>query len=202
MTHKIKTLAVTALAAGFLLAALPAQTAAARYRRVRVRLTSSSKISWGKLYVNGRYRGRVYRRRYKTLRLRTGRSYRIRVTRRWNGRNWYRNKRVYISSSSRRTKTVFLHPRARGGSSSNRYTRVRFRLTSSSKIAWGRLYINGRYRGRVSRSRYKTLRLRSGRSYRVRVTRRWNGDRWYRNKRVRLRRGQQSRTVYLHPRRR
>lgn len=167
-----------------------------RYTKVRLKLTSSSKIAWGKLYINGRYRGRVRRSRYKTLRLRSGRTYRMQIRRRWNGKRWRRTKRVRIRRGDRR-KTVFFYPRARGGF--KRYTRVRFKLTSSSKIAWGRLYVNGRYRGRVRRSRYKTLRLRNGRTYRIRVRRRWNGKRWYRYKRIRLRRGQSRKTVFLHP---
>lgn len=194
------------LAFGLFVALMPETAEAARYRTVRFKLTSSAKIAWGRLYINGRYRGQVRRNSYKRVRLRTGRSYRVTVRRSWNGRNWYRNKSVYVSSSSSRYQTVFLHPTARGGNyvsdgdSGSRYRSVRFKLTSSSKIAWGRLYINGSYKGRVRRSGYLRVRLRTGRTYRVRVRRYWNGENWERNKSFFLSRSSSStKTVFLHP---
>lgn len=183
---------------GLFLTVLPDLAEAASYRTVKFKLTSSAKIAYGRLYINGRYRGRVRRTSYTRIRLRTGRTYRVQVRRSWNGQNWQRNKSFYLSSSSAMAKTVFLHPTARGDADSgSRYTSVRFKLTSSSKIAWGRLYVNGSYKGRVTRSSYKTVSLRSGRTYRVSVRRSWNGRNWRRDKSVYV--GSSTKTVFLHP---
>lgn len=190
------------LTLGLFIAVLPDTAEAARFRNVKFRLTSSAKIAWGRLYINGSYRGQVRRSGYTTVRLRAGRSYQVAVRRAWNGQNWERNKSVYVSSSSYSDQIVYLHPTARGGSydsgdSGSRFTRVRFKLTSSAKIAWGRLYINGSYKGQVRRDSAMTVRLRSGRSYRVSVRRYWNGQNWERNKSVYV--GNSSQTVFLHP---
>lgn len=165
---------------------------------VRCRLTSSSKIAWGRLYVNGRYRGRVRRSRYLNIKLRAGRRYTMTVKRRWNGRNWFRQKRVYVKKTGRQIE--FFHPMAKSGSDSgSSRRRINVKLTSSSKIAWGRLYVNGRYKTTVRRGSSRYIYLKAGRSYRFEVKRRWNGKNWLRRKTVHISSGSSTKTIYFHP---
>lgn len=186
------------LAAGLLLTLFPAEGAAAGFRTVKVQLVSSSKVAWGMLYIDGRYMGRVYREQSRTFRLRSGVSHRFRMTRNWQGVSYNRNKSEYIPDGDG-TKWVFLAPIASGGSDDGDagYTTVRCKLTSTARIAWGRLYINGTYRGRVSRDSYLSVRLRSNRTYRFEVRRYWNGENFYRGKSEFV--GGSDKTVFLHP---
>lgn len=188
------------LIAGLFLSILPNMAEAAAFRTVRFKLTSTSKIAWANLYIDGRNRGRVSRDSYTPVRLRTGRSYRVEARRFWNGQSWQRSKSVYVSSASAMPVTEFLHPMSTGGSSGmSRMKTVQFKLTSSSKIAWGTLYIDGVNRGQVSRSSYTTVRLRAGRTYQVSVRRYWNGQSWRRDKSVFVSRGSSVQTEFLHP---
>jgi len=76
---------------------------------MKVKLTSSSKIAYGKLYINGVYKGLVYRNKARIFRAAVRQYYRVKVTRTWDGANWYRYRKVYIGSG-RSIKWVFLHP--------------------------------------------------------------------------------------------
>ena len=76
---------------------------------LRVKLTSTSKIAYGSLYINGIYRGLVYRNKTKYFRAQRGKWYSFKVTRVWDGSRWYRYRRVYVSYSST-SKWIFLHP--------------------------------------------------------------------------------------------
>ena len=83
-----------------------------RYRKVKCKLTSSSKVAWAKLYVNGVYKGRVTRSSYKVISLRTGKEYDMKIKRTYRGKRYSRIKSVMVESGSS-AKVVFFHPIAR-----------------------------------------------------------------------------------------
>jgi len=176
-----------------------------RYKTVKFKLTSSSKVSWAKLYVNGSYKGHVRKSSYTRVRLKTGKSYRI-VAKKTMGRRYFERKKTLRVSSSSSSQTCFLHVSRKSGSSdsddepevSSRKRIVKFKLTSTTKVAWAKLYVNGSYKGRVTRSSYKSLRLKSGKSYRIKVIRTYRGRRYYRIKTLRVGRGSSSQICFLH----
>jgi len=86
--------------------------AVSRYRRVKCKLTSTSKVAWAKLYVNGVYKGRVTRSSYKVISLRTGREYDMKIKRTYRGRRYSRIKSVRVNAGNS-AKIVFFHPIAR-----------------------------------------------------------------------------------------
>lgn len=167
--------------------------------QVRCKLTSSAKIAWGRLYVDGRYKGVVRRSSYLDVPLASGRSYRMTVKRTWNGRDWFREKTVYVKAGS--SQIEFFHPMAKSGGSSDSSSsrRIKVQLTSTSKIAWGRLYVNGRYNTVVRRNSAVYLNLTPGRSYKFEVKRTWNGKNWLRSKTVFIASGSDAKVIYFHP---
>jgi len=179
-----------------------------RYRTVKFKLTRSSRVSWAKLYINGSYKGHVRKNGYKRIRLRAGKTYKVVAKRRRGRANFYRKKSVYLSRNRVSTKTVILHVSRRSGYSEDtdsdlddggRYRRVRCKLTSSSKVAWAKLYVNGSYKGKIYRDRGKIIRLRSGRSYRFKVRRTYRGRGYYRAKRSFIGSGSGVKILYFHP---
>ncbi len=178
-----------------------------RYRTVKFKLTSSSRVGWAKLYINGAYKGHVRKSGYRRIRLRAGKTYKIVAKRRRGRANFYRRKSVFLSRNRVSTKRVILHVSRRSGYSDDepvsdgggRYRRVRCKLTSSAKVAWAKLYVNGAYKGKIYRDRGKTIRLRSGKSYRFKVRRVYRGRNYFRAKRSYIGSGSRIKTIYFYP---
>ncbi len=133
-----------------------------RYRTVKFKLNPASSFSNAKLYINGKYRGTLSKRRYNTVRLLSGKNYRV-AARRGRSRS---TRNIFLSKKTSSSKVVLLYLK-RSSSHRWRYRNVLFKLTPSSRTRWAKLYINGSYKGRVRKSRFTSVRLRTKRRYRV-----------------------------------
>jgi len=170
-----------------LLVMVPNSASALSYRTIKFKLTSTSSVSWAKLYINGSYKGHVRKSSYKRIRLRAGKEYRIVAKRTYGGSLHLRKKMFYVSKNSSTSALCFLHTTAKSSSSSYSgsgtyttgsfsYRTVKFKLTSSSSVSWAKLYINGSYKGHVRKSSYKRIRLRTGKEYRIVAKRTYDGE--------------------------
>ncbi len=172
-------------------------TGSSKYKTIKFKLTGSSSVSWAKLYINGSYKGHVRKTSYKRIRLRTGKEYRIVAKRTYDGEFHQRKKNLFVGSGSS-SKLCFLHISAKAETVS-RYRKVKCKLTSSSKVAWAKLYVNGSYKGRVTRSSYKVITLRTGKEYDMKIKRTYRGKRYSRIKSVRVNAGNSAKIVFFHP---
>ena len=125
--------------------------------KIRVRLSRRSGYRWANIKINGIEKGRVYKDRIRSfrIRMRRGRLRRkVRV-------EIYRGRSVHREVVSVRTRrTVFLRPVLKRRRSRRGRLTVTFHRRSRYRSA--RLYINSKYRGVMQRGQSKTLRLRRG----------------------------------------
>ncbi len=79
--------------------------------RLKIKLSRRSKVSWAYLYINGKYKGIVYRTRYKTVYIKGRRRYHtVRVKRKYRGETYVaRRRRVRVRPG--RSRYVILRPR-------------------------------------------------------------------------------------------
>ena len=149
----------------------PSKTEAARRRYLRIKYKGSYR--YVRLYINGRYKGKLYRNRTKRYRARTKRTYKIVV--KMAGKR--RSRSVYLPSFKSK-RVVFYGPnkgRVLDRDDDNRvikrkrkrYLRIRYR----GNYRYVRLYFNGVYRGRLRRNSVRSFYRRTGRYYTVRIKR-------------------------------
>jgi len=174
-------------------------TASAATSSVEIKLSSYGSPSWAKLYVNGRYKGRVSRGRSKTLSLTSGKRYTIRMYRKMTRAYYYKTKSFYLAANAP-SKLITIRMRKRTIRTS-KYRRLRIKLSRRSFVAWAKLYVNGRYRGRIYRRRYRTFRVKGGRRLSITAKRRYRGANYFAKRRVSVSSSRRTRYIFLNPRR-
>jgi len=169
---------------------------------VRFRMSSSCSVAHVTIY---RYKardgraitstqikvGKVYRGKSRKFRVPANTSLYIQGFRIWAGHGYYHASKV-VRVRSGRTRTVYLKPKQ-----TKRCVKVK--LTSSSKIAWGRLYINGRLKGKVRRSRYKLVYVPVNKTQIFKLKRTYKGNRYERRKSVYITRHNDAKIMFMHP---
>lgn len=169
-----------------------------RKATLRLRLSSSTPFRTASLYVNGSYKGVVYRTRTRSFQVPSG-TVRVRLRKRYRGTTYQYKRSIYLSRGRRTFRIIRMRSADGDGDSSGGVARIRVKLSSSSRVARASLYINGRYKGRIYRSSYRTFRVRAGR-IRVYCRRTYRGRRYRsRTRRIRVYSGRR-RYLILRPR--
>ncbi|MCK4906446.1 MAG: hypothetical protein KAS64_02785 [Spirochaetes bacterium] len=135
--------------------------------------------------------GKILRGKSRKFRVPANTSLYIQGFRIWKGHGYYHASKV-VRVSSGRTRTVYLNPKQ-----TKRCLKVK--LTSSSKIAWGKLYVDGVYKGKVRRSRYKLVYVPTNKRHILRLKRTYKGNRYERKKSLYVSRHNDPKTVFMHP---
>lgn len=154
-------------------------------RPLKLQLLDSSLVAWAELYVDGAYRGRIWRGRAAGVKLVAGLEYDLAVRREWKSKIYARCRRIYLPPGEG-SHWVFFAPRVQGN---NKRGRLIVMLTNSSRLAWADLYLNGKKSGKIHRGQPRRFWLSTETNQEVRVLRIIGRHAYRAGRQVRLRDG-------------
>ncbi len=171
---------------------------------LKLKLGYGVRVQWAKLYINGRYKGHIRKSEFRHFNLQNGKRYRIKIVRKYESWSYIGKKTIFLNGNKSIRVVIIRQLLKRHSNSeideiSGEMRRVRVKLSSSSPINWGWLYIDGESYGKAWRKRGRFFELKAGRYHRFMVRREIRGTFYQRKRRIYIGRGETTRTIYLKP---